>query len=99
MSPGLASRARDRLPAARRTRRPARRTVQRRTVTGAALSAVRGARRLVGPAKKRRKTVKRRAKAKKAVKRRSAARQAPPGEAVGSAEEEVGGLKRGYFLS
>jgi hypothetical protein len=40
-----------------------------KAVTGAALTAVRGARRIVGPAKKR-KTAKRRSKARKAVKRK-----------------------------
>jgi hypothetical protein len=47
-----------------------------KVVTGAALTAVRGARRFVGPAKKR-KTVKRRAKVKKAAKRKAVAKRRP----------------------
>ena len=50
-------------------------------MTGAALTAVRGARRLVGPAKKR-KAVKRRSKAKKAVKRKTAAKRRPATKTV-----------------
>ena len=47
-----------------------------KAVTGAALTAVRGARRIVGPAKKR-KTAKRRAKARKGVKRKAVAKRRP----------------------
>ena len=67
-----------------------------KAVTGTALSAVRGARRLVGPAKKR-KTVKRRAKARKAVKRKAVG-QASAGKEVRAQRSWRSGRRSSYFF-
>ena len=76
-----------------------------KAVTGAALTAVRRARRLVGPAKKR-KTVKRRAKAKKAKAAKKSAKRRPAeesgreiGQAHGAAQEEIGYIVATYSAS